>query len=53
MSGKKLLKASERGDLYRVNRLLLLSDGADVNHKDNVCVLYNIKYAVYLSCCIL
>jgi hypothetical protein len=38
MSGEELLKASERGDLDEVNRLL--SNGADVNHQDNVCDIY-------------
>jgi hypothetical protein len=40
MSGEELLKASARGDLDEVNRLL--SNGADVNYKNFVCDIYYI-----------
>jgi hypothetical protein len=38
MSGEEFLEASARGYLDEVNRLL--SNGADVNHKDKVYILY-------------
>ena len=45
MSGEELVKASERGDLDEVNRLLskgFFSNGADVNHQNKVCDIYYI-----------
>jgi hypothetical protein len=40
MSGEELLKASERGDLDEVNRLL--SNSANENYKDKVRNIYYI-----------
>jgi hypothetical protein len=42
MSGGELLKASERGDLDEVNRLLSNGTNVNVNYKDNVCDIYYI-----------
>jgi hypothetical protein len=50
MSGADLLKASERGDLAEVNRLL--SEGADANHKNDVCDVYVYANNTVMHCII-
>jgi hypothetical protein len=46
MSGEDLLKASEKGDLSEVDRLLL--EGVDMNYRNNVRYMYIMIWYMYI-----